>query len=221
MTPGVFTGDREFADASPRAGATAALFLSLYLVLLAFFILLVAMSEGRSHRSGAILDGLVQRFAEGGAGDAPRPASDLGDLVSPAQFLGAVTRVYEAAIPAARFEEVVPGRVMQLSLHADALFEHDTEILRPAQRRAFAQLVASLSAPPPGTRYVVEAAFGVDAPERLLPVASARAMRRAALVAEAFAAEGAPPGTAVAALEPGDPAAVRLIFRVEDARGAP
>lgn len=223
MTPAALTGYREPADAAPREGATVALFLALYLVLLAFFILLVAMSEGHSHKSREILEGLNSRFASRDApgGETPSFASDLGRVVSPAEFLDTVTRVYETAIPAARIEEIVPGRVMQLSLHVDALFAHDTEILRPAQRRAFAELVASLSAPPPGLRYVVEAAFGVAEPEDLLPVASNRAARRAAIVAAAFAEEGAPPGTAAAAVEPGDPLAARLVFRVEDARGAP
>lgn len=220
MTPGVLTGYREPAETPSRDGATVALFLSLYLVLLAFFILLVAISEGHSHKSRDILDGLGTRFAAPERAETPSFASDLGNLVSPAEFLGTVTRIYETAIPAARVEELEPGRVLQLRLHVDALFEHDTETLRPAQRRAFAELVASLSAPPPGMRYVVEAAFGVADPESLLPVASARAMRRAAIVAEAFSAEGAPPGTALAALETGDPLGMRLIFRVEDQRGA-
>lgn len=222
MTPAALTGYREPAEGQPREGATVALFLALYLVLLAFFILLVAISEGHSHRSSEIFEGLSSRFAARDAegGESPSFASDLGRVISPAEYLDTVTRVYESAIPATRVEEIVPGRVMQMVLHVDSLFEHDTETLRPAQRRAFAELVASLSAPPPGLAYVVEAAFGVADPENLLPVASGRAARRAAIVAEAFAAEGAPPGAAVAALESGDPLAVRLIFRVEDRRGA-
>lgn len=223
MAPAALTGYREPADAAPRQGATVALFLSLYLVLLAFFIMLVAISDGSSRKSRAILEGLNSQFASRDAktGETPSFASDLGRVVTPAEFLDTVTRVYEAAIPAARITVVVPGREMELRVHVDSLFEHDTETLRPAQRRAFAEMVAALSAPPAGMRYAVEAAFGVDDPERVLPVASDRAQRRAAIVARAFAEEGAPPGSVTAALEPGDPLGARLVFRVEDLRGAP
>ncbi len=214
--PGVVTGYHERDDDPPRqGGGTVALFLSLYLVLLAFFILLVALSDGVSRKSREILDGLNSQFANAEAGSAARLVSDLGNVVSPSEFMDRVSGVYEAAIPAARVKVLSPGRLMELDVHVDSLFEHDTESLRPAQRRAFAQLVAALSAPPPGVRYVVEASFGVADPENLMPVADSRALRRAAIVARAFADEGAPPGSVVAALEPGDPLQVRLIFRVQ------
>ncbi len=216
MIPGTVTGYHERDDDPPRqGGGTVALFLSLYLVLLAFFILLVALSDGVSRKSREILDGLNAQFANAETGSPTRFVSDLGSVVSPAEFMDRVSGVYEAAIPAARVKVLSPGRLMELDVHVDSLFDHDTEILRPAQRRAFAELVAALSSPPPGLRYVVEASFGVADPENLMPVADSRAMRRAAIVARAFTEEGAPPGSVVAALEPGDPLQVRLIFRVQ------
>ncbi len=216
MIPGTVTGYHEREDDPPRqGGGTVALFLSLYLVLLAFFILLVALSDGVSRKSREILDGLNSQFATGDTGRPTRFVSDLGSVVSPAEFMDHVTGVYEAAIPAARIRVLSPGRLMELDVHVDSLFDHDTEILRPAQRRAFAELVAALSSPPPGLRYVVEASFGVADPEALMPVTDSRALRRAAIVARAFAEEGAPPGSVVAALETGDPLQVRLIFRVQ------
>lgn len=119
MTPAALTGYREPADAAPRQGATVALFLSLYLVLLAFFIMLVAISDGSSRKSRAILEGLNSQFASRDAktGETPSFASDLGRVVTPAEFLDTVTRVYEAAIPAARITVVVPGREMELRVH--------------------------------------------------------------------------------------------------------
>lgn len=207
-------GYREGNEDGPRQGGTVALFLSLYLVLLAFFILLVSLSEGVSRDSREILDGLSSRFAGAEVVRPARFASDLGDVVTPAEYLDRIGTVYETAIPAAKVSVVSPGRLMVLDLHVDSLFAHDTETLRPAQRRAIAQLVAALSSPPPGMRYAVEASFGIAAPEGLMPVADHRAFRRAAIVAAAFAEEGAPPGTVAAALEIGDPLRARLIFRV-------
>ena len=110
-----------------------------------------------------------------------------------------VADVYETAIPAARVTIVYPGRLMELRFHVDSLFEHDTETLRPAQRRAIAQLVSSLSSPPPGLRYETEAVFGISAAERLL-VSEDRAMRRAGVIARAFVEEGAPRQAVVDAL---------------------
>src|SRR5690606_33692870 len=102
---------------APRNGAAVALFLSLYLVLLAFFILLVALSDGVSRKSREILDGLNDQFARTVPDRPARFVSDLGGVVSPAEFLGRVGEVYEAAIPAARIAVPAPGRLMELDLH--------------------------------------------------------------------------------------------------------
>ena len=154
MIPGAVTGYHGQDDVPRQGGGTVALFLSLYLVLLAFFILLVALSDGVSRKSREILDGLNSQFAGLDTGHAARFVSDLGSVVSPADFMDRVGEVYEAAIPAARVKVLAPGRVMELDVHVDSLFDHDTEILRPAQRRAFAELVAALSAPPPVASHI-------------------------------------------------------------------
>lgn len=214
--PGAVFEDREWVDSppEPRRDGSVALFLSLYLLLLAFFILLVAISNGENVKSREILEGVSSQFA---AQRVPRETasftSDIGAFVSPSAFMNRVTEVYETAIPAAKVTKIASGRLMELRFHVDSLFEHDTETLRPAQRRAIAQLVSSLSAPPPGLRYEAEAIFALPV-GAALPVAEDRAMRRAGVIARAFVEQGAPNTAVLAALEEGDPTQARLVFRV-------
>jgi len=200
-----------------RRDGSVALFLSLYLLLLAFFILLVAISNGESTKSHEILEGVSSQFAaQTPVREPTRFTSDLGSFVSPSAFMNRVAEVYETAIPAARITKVGSGRLMELRFHVDSLFEHDTEILRPAQRRAIAQLVSSLSAPPPGLHYEAETIFSV--PAAAMPGAKDRAVRRAGVVARAFVDQGAPRTAVLVGLEEGDPTQARLVFRVVEDR---
>ncbi len=218
MEPRILTD----AIAAPkRSDGSTSLFLSLYLLLLAFFIMLVAISSGENAKTHEIMERVGAQFASVKTRpDARSFSSDLDTYVSPSAFMNRVAAVYETAIPAARVTAVVSGRLMEMRFHVDSLFEHDTETLRPAQRRAIAQLISSLSAPPPGLRYEAEAVFGVDA--AALPVAEDRAMRRAGVVARAFVEEGAPRRAISVAIEDGDPTQARFVFRVvaDDQRDA-
>jgi len=220
--PGAIIDDRDWMGEPPavtRRDGSVALFLSLYLLLLAFFILLVAISNGESVKSREIMEGVSSQFAaQRPPRETTRFTSDLGTFVSPSAFMNRVTEVYETAIPAARITKVSSGRLMELRFHVDSLFEHDTDTLRPAQRRAIAQLVSSLSSPPPGLRYEAEAIFSV--PAAALPVAEDRAMRRAGVVARAFVEQGAPMTSVAVALEEGDPLQARLVFRVVEDKDA-
>ncbi len=200
------------AAPKPSDGSTS-LFLSLYLLLLAFFILLVAISNGENEKSREIMDRVTAQFAAAKSRQEARSfSSDLDTYVSPTVFLTRVAAVYETAIPAARVTMVIPGRLMEMRFHVDSLFEHDTETLRTAQRRAIAQLISSLSLPPPGLRYEAEAVFGVDAPT--MPVRENLAMLRAGVIARAFLEEGAPRRAVAVAIEEGDPTQARFVFRV-------
>lgn len=213
--PGATTGYHGTgeADAARRGDGTVALFLSLYLLLLAFFILLVAISNGENAKSREIMERITAQFAVDKARREVRGfSSDLETFVSPSVFLDRVAEVYETAIPAARIAVVQPGRLMEMRFHVDSLFEHDTDALRPAQRRAIAQLVSSLSLPPPGLRYEAEAVFGIG--ERVLPESEILAMRRAGVIARAFVAEGTPSRAVAVAIEEGDPTEARFVFRV-------
>jgi hypothetical protein len=220
--PGATTGPHILKDviAAPKSGdGSVSLFLSLYLLLFAFFILLVAISNGETAKTREIMEHVGAQFAAvRSRQEAQSFSSDLDTYVSPSAFMNRVAAVYETAIPAARMTMVVPGRLMEMRFHVDSLFEHDTDTLRAAQRRAIAQLISSLSLPPPGLRYEAEAVFGVDA--RTMPVVEDLAIRRAGVTARAFLEEGAPRKAISVALEEGDPTQARFVFRVvaEDER---
>lgn len=191
------------------ADSTTPLFLSLYLLLLAFFIVLVAMSRVEAVRSHAVLRGVAERFA---AAERKRPENAEG-ILGPAAFFGRAAQVIETAIPAARVAVVGRGRLMEVRFPAIALFADEGRTLRPAQESLIAQLVAAMAAAPEGTRYDVEILIGSGegGPETAL------AMSRAGVLARAFVARGAPGASVSAAMEAGDPALVRLIFRAADA----
>lgn len=216
--PGAFT---EHFPPSPaaegrREDTTVPLFLALYLLLLAFFIMLTSLSTVEAGRSKAVMSALTAQFATPRADEEGRKfSSDLGTVLSPAAFMDRVTGVYETAIPAAQVTREEGGRVMEVRFHVDSLFEHGTASLRPAQRRAIAEIASSLSVPPPGVRYEAEALFGAE-PAATLPVGENLTMRRAGVVARAFVEQGAPPASVSSGIEAGDPLSLRMVFRVVD-----
>ncbi len=207
------------AEAPPRKdGGSVALFLSLYLLLLAFFILLVSISQGNSPKTRLVLEGLSSQFASNTQVDTPTKFSaDLGNFVSPAEYLDRVVTVYEAAIPATKVHVVSPGQIMEISFHINSLFEPGAETLRPAQRRVIGELVPTLLRPPPGLRYVVEVMFGLPKQqEQVYPVTEDQLMRRAGAVARAYIEQGALPHLVTVSMTPmAEPSRLHVLFRVE------
>lgn len=201
-------------DRSSDASAASQL-LPLYLLLLAFFILLVSLSSSHSVRSKAVMDSLTSTFsAMMPAAPAGDPAAQDGGLALARSFQSEVGAVFSAQIPAAKVKVLKPGRLMEASFLADELFFPGTAELRPGQGPLLDRLAAALAAHPAGLRYEMDFILGVRGGEAM-PVAEGLQAARAGALARAMQQHGAPPGSLMVGLAKGDPDRARMEFRVD------
>ncbi len=208
-----------------RRDPTLILILSLYLLLLAFFILLNNISEVEKARSKAVAGSLQATFAFRG-----RPTSNptvsistiskvLGDD-SLDRRLGTLVR---AELRLARFEVIEPGRLMQLRVHEAALFTGLDNEISSTGRRLIDKIATELRNPPPGVRYDVEIRLsrmraGARTPARARTRAGGDGLlnriRRAAALSQALAEAKGWPGTIAGGVEHSGSAEARFLFEI-------
>ncbi len=195
---------------------STALFLSLYLILLAFFIVLNAISTLEEAKTEAATNSLSRTFNS----ILVRPSdqtftSQAGQVLATQEFIAEITRLFETAIQAVQIELVQPGQVLAVSFHPDSLFQYDDTTLRPGRMPMLQRMVASLAAEPPGYSYDMEAIFGLPGPDAPLPVTPTLAIRRATALARVLEQHGMPPGKLAVGLGPEPPNTLTFYFRTQ------
>jgi hypothetical protein len=215
--PAVVGWDQRPQDEQPGAGSTLTLFLALYLVVLAFFIVLVSISSPEKVKSKAVMDSLTSVFA---SVLPPKTsltsfAADEGDVIAAREFQRTVSDVFATQLRVARVEEVQPGRLMRISLPVEAMFQSGQAVLRENRLSLLDRIVAAISARPPGLRFDMEFAVGrareIDGPSFANPMAE---IDRAGAFARQMLARGAPPDSISVAVGPGDPGQALITFYV-------
>lgn len=197
-------------------GNTIALFLGLYLLILAFFILLVSISTVEKVKSKAVMDSLSSTFSQ-----LLPPSSDMtpftskeGHIIAGEAFQEQVTGIFSSTLQVAKIEIVQPGELMRVLVPSQALFEVDRPELRKSQYALLDRIIAALSSAPPGVRFQMEFVIGAEyAVGRSLPIAQTLEMARAGTFAREVVSRGAPPDAVVVGLAPGDPDGVVIWFR--------
>ena len=200
-----------------RAPDVIPLFLSLFLLVLAFFIILVTISTLEKVKSNEVMDSLTSTFKT-----VLPPTTDPtdfnakdGDVRAGEQFQERVTGIFATHIQVARVEIVQPGRLMRIELSTSALFAENSTELRPTTVPLLDRIVASLSARPPGLRFDMEFVIGsAYADEVDLPVGQTLQMARAGAFARTMASRGVPPDSIAVGLMPGDPERLTIWFFV-------
>ncbi|MDV7339075.1 hypothetical protein RYZ26_05695 [Terasakiella sp. A23] len=206
-------GDRPASDPS----RTITLFLSLYLLILAFFILLVSISSTEEVKSKALMESLSSTFSS-----VLPPRMDLrdfnattGEFLAADEFQRQVTGLFSTVIGVVKVEAIQPGRLMRVELDANGLFELEKAVVREGQAGFVDRLVAALSANPPGLRFEME--FVVSTPwseDMTLPDKQDLAIERAGAFARELLTRGAPPGTVSIGLKGGDNTTVEIWFHI-------
>jgi hypothetical protein len=196
---------------------TVFVFLSLFVLVLAFFIVLVSISTVEATKSKAVMQSLTSTFT------ATLPAgterSDFtakeGEILGGAAFQEKITGLFATAFQVARVEIVKPGRLMHVELPAGTLFADGEARVRSSAHPFIDRVVAALGARPPGLRFDMEFVIGAGrAPDRMLPVAQSLEMARAGAFAREMLARGAPPASLSIGLQPGPADAVTMRFYV-------
>lgn len=210
-------------DATPNerahGGNVIALFLALYLLVLAFFILLVTISSVEKVKSNAVMDSLTSTFKS-----IIPPSSSLtafqsreGSIVAGQRFQEEVTGIFATTLQVAKVEVVHPGRLMQVRMNADSLFYTDEARLREAHQPLYDRLVATVSSHPPGLSYDLEFLVGIehDAAKGLPPGTSLPMVRAAAFALE-LESRGIPPQSIAIGILPEAAGEILMNFYVRD-----
>ena len=185
------------------------LVLSLYLLLLAFFVVLNTISNVEITRSTAVSGSLNETFAADGrpAEESVTLVSSQGNLFADVAFLARLGHLVQTELAFAQVEEVRPGRVMAVIMSADSLFIPGREAINPLHRDVIDRVARALISPSPGVRYDVDILVGRSGPDDLV-------LARSAYLANVFAAAGAPPRSIAAGIEQDAPGQLRFLFHV-------
>ena len=178
-----------------HGGSSIALFLALYLLVLAFFILLVSISTIEEVKSQAAMDILTSSFTT-----ILPPSLQLtaisnseGDVIAGQQFQEQVTNIFSTTI------QVVVEK---------------TDI-REANHPLLDRIVASLSGRPPGFRYDMEFVIGSSYEAgKIMPIGQTLEMARAGAFVRTMLERGAPPDSVAVGIQPGDPKRCSIWFYV-------
>jgi hypothetical protein len=215
---------RDGTTRRPASTAAIALFLSLSLLLLAFFIVLNTLSTTEATRARAVMDSLDRTFSEsdGRLSDGTAFTGAVGTVIGAHRtFEAELAEMVASAVPLARVRQSAASAETEVVLRADALFDRQGPALRRPRWALLDRLVAAVSAAPPGIALTMEFTLGTDydssrkgAEDAAARTALQRA--RAAGLAEALLARGLPPEAFAVGLDPllGDQA--RLRFRTLD-----
>ncbi len=191
------------------------LFLALYLLLLAFFILLNAISETADARVSAAVKSVKEAFQD------RRPESDEfvdiaenpESLLVSEDYIENVKAVFSTSLNETGFHESLSGDLLRVSVPMEVFFPPGSATMQPSVSKLFEALAASLSAPVSGERRQLEIVLGTGSE---MPggsdVGNALEIRRAGSLARALRARGLPPGSLTTGVHPGDPEIMEMTF---------
>ncbi|MGQ9365315.1 hypothetical protein [Azospirillum sp. ST 5-10] len=199
--------------AAPFAGhAGILLYLSLFLLLLAFFIVLNAISVDSVRRARAVLKSVEQSFTID-----PRllfgrdPVASRAGTVLAVQRLDTLGDLFATTVAVDKVEVVAPGRQLEVRLPADGLFEPGTARLRLDRTGLLDRVAAALRQPLPGERIEVEFLVALSSTVASQPPSP---IDRAGALARDLVARGAPAEGVSIGIERGAPGTARFVFSV-------
>lgn len=198
-------------------GSTIIQFLSLYLLVLAFFILLVTISTFEEVKSNAVMNSLNSMFKP-----VIPPSTDLtvftsksGRILAAEDFQNHVKGLFATTLGVEKVEVVQPGRLMRVVMAADSLFVAETTTIRDANIPLVDRIIASLSGRPPGFHFDMEFVIGSEqAPNATMPSGQTLQMARAGAFVRSMFARGVPPDTVSIGMQKGNPNVVTMWFYV-------
>ncbi len=200
--------------------STVALFLGLYLVILAFFILLVSISTMEVAKSQKVMDSVSSAFTSVVAPSASLNTFNIedGDVLAGQEFQQQVTGIFSTKLGLDKVKVVQPGRQMRLLLNADSLFFKGQAKIRPAMYPLLNRTVAALSNRPPGLRYDMEFIIGTPtlADGKTMPTTQTLAIARAGAFARAMHRRGIPPDSLAVGMRPGHVGEIVIWFYTRD-----
>lgn len=197
----------EHGQPGAPAGATPTLLLALFLVVLAFFIVMVSYSTINGGRSDQVIRSLTSTFHGLRAADSlPRPAgSEEGDVVALPALEADLGALFATRLGLDEVEITTVGRALEVAVPQDVLFHRDTARLREARLGVLDAIVTGASTRLAGLPYTVTlrvAALDVGARAAELSAPDSLILRRAGAAARAMVARGLPAPAVAIAVDP-------------------
>lgn len=197
--------------AAPPNHAGLMPFLSLFLLLIVLFLFLNSLSRVEADRTHRVLGSLSATFSADVIGPELAFAPAAGPLAGAMRLQRDLTGVLRVQMTIAGIEIVRLGTEVQVNMPAYVLFR-DGEVRPSTERTDFLDWVAGAARDAPlGLRHEVELLVGA-------PVAAQAGLelpaQRAAALADALVAQGAPESALAAGVFDDPDGSLRLIFRV-------
>ncbi len=206
-----FIGQSTNSDRDP----TIVVLLSLYLLLLAFFILLNSISNYEESRAEVAIGSLTATFRT----DLPVRVDRMSSSTSTGYFRAAATfrrdirRLFEETLPLAQFSPVQRGGIFRVTVPADQLFHAGSLRFRLNGRRLLDGIADSLNRQEPGLRFEAELLLGTGPQLPDGPTSGALLeVQRAGVFARALRRRGAAPTSILTGIRRGDPGVAEITF---------
>ncbi len=150
--------DEEEPEPKAEKDPTLALFLGLYLILLAFFVLLNTMATLKEDRVKSVMGSLLATFSTEvlNTANPTEFTASVGENLATEEFHREVQDFFEVAVPLAKVEFFSTGSVMQITMPAEQLFEPDSTRLRPDREDLLYRISHSIGRQVIGLRYELE-----------------------------------------------------------------
>lgn len=199
----------------PSPSNTAALFVSLYVVVLAFFIVLAANSQFDVEKTKTASQSVRKAFSTELETDVSVPLPSIGNELSVTQFFEEMQKSIQSVVPISEMEVVTDGQTMILKMPVTSLFNRDDPHLRHDRRDFYNRLVEPVRKWRSGVELHLSFLHGTEKPAQHGATAfSSLEISRTGNFARFMENKGASPHSLSIALEQGNAGQLTFIFDV-------
>lgn len=199
------------------------IFLSLFLLLLAFFILLNALATIEETKSRQVLTSVAATFRSVVDADTSAQVllSELGPASEPDEILEAMEQLWVTAVSVTKVETLSAGQLMQITMPVNELFLGGKAVLRSDRKPLLERAGRVLSVQAKSVVAELELVLGTPPidPAKLEEDPSL-AIQRAVVLAGALLQVGAAKDKVSTGVRVGDPKVLRLRFAIREAARA-
>ncbi|HYG89298.1 MAG TPA: hypothetical protein VD978_23910 [Azospirillum sp.] len=208
-------GKPSFSTGHAAGNGSIVLLLSLFLLLLVFFIVLNAQSVQAVSRVKAAMGSLERSFhVDPRLRDGDDPVASRAGTVFAAERLNGVGDLFATAISVAKVTTVSPGQLMEVRLAADELFEPGTADVRRDRQGLIDRVTDGLRESRAGEHIELDALLAISPSG---PGQAPGPIERAGAFARTLVANGAPAERVTVGIERGEPGTARLLFSIRSA----
>jgi len=199
------------------------IFLSLFLLLLAFFILLNALATIEETKSRQVLTSVAATFRSVVDADTSAQVllSELGPASEPDEILEAMEQLWVTAVSVTKVETLSAGQLMQITMPVNELFLGGKAVLRSDRKQLLERAARVLSVQAKSVVAELELVLGTPPIDPAnLEEDPSLAIQRAVVLAGALLEVGAAKDKVSTGVRVGDPKVLRLRFAIREAARA-